>query len=118
MRSIPSKYKPHLAIGIAGVIMVALLILYGDVENPKHVSQNRLKDLKQEIISFIETNKRAPTDLSELGLPEEQLKDHLGEPFQYIVTEKDLTLLSYGSDKKPGGSFFKRDFSVTIDLPL
>ncbi len=117
MSSSPSNKKAYFAIGIAAVTMVVLLILYGDVENPKHVSQNRLKELKQEVISFMETNKRIPTDLSELGLPEEMLQDHLGEPFKYIVDEHSITLLSYGSDKEPGGSFFKRDISTTIELP-
>lgn len=116
----PSKsknLKPFLAIGVACLAIVVLLIFFGDAESPKQISLNRLNHLKQEISTFIEKNGRAPTALAELGLPDEQLEDHIGEPFIYTVTEKDITVLSYGSDKEPGGSFFKRDFFVTIDLP-
>lgn len=117
MPSIPKKLRTLLAIGIPGLVIIVLLVLFGDAENPKQISLNRLRDLKQEVTEFINANGRAPADLAELGLPVEQLQDHLGEPFKYIVTEHDITLLSYGSDKKPGGSFFKQDYSVTIDLP-
>lgn len=102
--------------GIAILVIIVLLIFFGGNESPKQISLNRLQNLEQEVAAFIETNKRAPTDLSELGLSQEELQDHLGEPFMYTVNEHSITLLSYGSDKKPGGKFFKQDYSVTIDL--
>ena len=117
MRSIPTNLKPYLAAGIASLVIVVLLVSYGDAENPKKVSLERLQNLEQEIAAFVAANKRAPAGLSELGLPAEQLRDHIGEPFIYRVDEGSITVLSYGSDKEPGGSFFKRDYSVTIELP-
>ena len=72
--------------------------------------------LEEAVTSFVEKNGRAPEALTELGLPEKELQDHLGEPFIYRVDDGSLTLLSFGSDKKPGGHSFRRDYSVTIDL--
>ncbi|MDQ8188294.1 hypothetical protein [Pelagicoccus sp. SDUM812002] len=117
MSSTTSKLKLGLTIGIAALVIVLLLVFYGDVENPKKISLARMNTVEMAINSFIEANGRAPSALSELGLPEEALQDHIGEPFKYIVTEDSVTVLSYGSDKESGGSFFKRDYSVTVDLP-
>lgn len=116
--SSPSKnLKFYSAIGVASLVIVILLVLFRDAENPKKISLNRLQVLEQEIASFVETNGRAPANLSELGLPAEGLQDHIGEPFLYLVSADSVTVLSYGSDKEPGGSFFKKDYSVTIKLP-
>lgn len=117
MQKPSTNKKPALFIGIAISAITVLLILFGDLKNPKDVSNNRLNELKRAVISFVETNGRAPVDLSELGLPEDKLQDHLGEPFIYTVNDHSIRLLSYGSDKKPGGNFFKGDYSVTIELP-
>ncbi|MCH6256299.1 hypothetical protein MLD52_07050 [Puniceicoccaceae bacterium K14] len=110
--------KAVLVIGIIVFAIALTLVFFGDLQNPKQISRERLTNLEQSIISYIEENGRAPQQLSALGLPEEQLQDHLGEPFIYTVTEDTVTLLSYGSDKEKGGFFFKRDYSVEIDLPL
>lgn len=117
MSSKSRNLNPFIALGIASLIIVVLLIFFGDAESPKQLSLNRLENLKQEISTFVQQNGRAPTGLPELGLPEEQIQDHIGEPFIYTVENGTIKVLSYGSDKKPGGSFFKRDFWVTIDLP-
>ncbi|MBD5782323.1 hypothetical protein IEN85_22680 [Pelagicoccus sp. NFK12] len=108
--------KFGLAIGSAALTMGLLLVFYGDAESPKRVSLDRLDRIEKAITAFIETNDRVPTSLQALGLPQEDLQDHIGEPFKYIVTADSVTVMSYGSDKEPGGSFFKKDFSVTIDL--
>lgn len=117
MSSIPAKTKFSVAIGIAVLAIVGLLVFNGGASSPKQASLDRLAKIERAITSFVETNNEAPATLSELGFAEEELKDHTGEPFKYIVSEDSITVLSYGSDKEPGGSFFKRDFSVTIDLP-
>lgn len=116
MPSLPKNTKTVFGIGIPCLVIAVLLVLFRDIESPKQISLDRLENLKREVIAFIETNKRAPANLSELDLSPEQLQDHIGEPFKYTISDDTITLLSYGSDKEPGGSFFKRDFSVTIDL--
>ncbi|MDQ8181708.1 hypothetical protein [Pelagicoccus sp. SDUM812005] len=117
MTSLSPKLKFGLAIALALSVIVALLVLFGNQENPKQVSLQRLEKLEVHIAAFVEANKRAPANLAELGLPAELLQDHMGEPFKYIVSDESVTVLSYGSDKQPGGSFFKGDYSVTIELP-
>ncbi len=117
MASLPKNTKFFAAIAIAALAIVFLLVFFGDLKSPKQLSLDRLQEIEQQIDAFIETNGRAPAALSELGLPEETLQDHMGEPFKYIVTADSVTVLSYGSDKEPGGSFFKKDYSVTIELP-
>ncbi len=117
MSSIPRNLKTILTIGIPCLVIAILLIFFGDTKNPKEISLDRMENLKKEITSFSESNGRAPVDLAELRLPAEQTQDHLGEPFKYSVSDGTITLLSYGSDKEPGGSFFKKDFSMTFALP-
>lgn len=117
MSSISKNLKTILTLGIPCLVIAILLIFFGDTKNPKEISLERMENLKDAITSFAESKQRAPVDLAELGLSGEQTQDHLGEPFKYSVSNGTVTLLSYGSDKEPGGSFFKKDFSVTFVLP-
>ena len=110
--------KCGLLLGLAGLLIVVLLILNGDRESPNKRTGNRLRVLEQALTSYAKEHGSTPETLSELALPEVQLQDHLGEPFTYRVDGTTITLLSYGSDKTPGGGFFKRDHTVTFDVGI
>ncbi|MBK1877093.1 hypothetical protein [Pelagicoccus mobilis] len=115
-----SKKQTLQALGFICVLVAFisfLLIRSGAEESPKGISLDRLAAIKQEIARYVETNGKAPNSLSELPLPEAELQDHYGEPFIYQVSEDSITVLSYGSDKEPGGRFFDKDFSVVVEIP-
>ena len=117
MSSNSSNRTAFLAMGVAGLVIVVILVFFGDRENPLQESQERLDGLEQAIRAYVEIHKKAPESLLELKLPSEGLQDHLGEPFNYMVTNATVVLTSYGSDKKPGGVLFKRDHQRVIKLP-
>ena len=104
------------SIGVGALTIVLLLVFFGDVENPKEISVQRLQLIEKTIESYIAANGEAPGSLTELDLEQGQLVDHLGEPFIYSVDDSAITVMSYGSDKEPGGSFFKKDFFIKVYL--
>ena len=61
---------------------------------------------------------KLPERLADLGVEDAVLLDHVGGEMQYSVESGSVTILSFGSDKKPGGTFMKRDYSVTFDVEL
>ena len=117
MPSSASNFSAGLIGGTAILVIAVLLILFGDRDNPTQKTRERLHRLERAVLSYVEDHKEAPKSLAELNLPEEDLQDHLGEPFLYTVKEGTVTLTSYGSDKKPGGFLFKRDRQTVFKLP-
>ncbi len=95
----------------------ALILLFGDRENPANITRDRMALIKERILAYAETNGQPPDSLAQLGMEPSVLTDHLGEPFQYSVEDGTVTLVSFGSDKKPGGTFFKKDYIESFDLP-
>ena len=64
-----------------------------------------------------ENNEALPEKLSELNLGEGGLKDGIGFPFVYEVDGDSVTIVSYGSDGKPGGHTFSSDKKITFEIP-
>jgi hypothetical protein len=117
MPSSTSNFNAGLLCGAAILVIAVLLILFGDRDNPMQKTRDRMQRLERAILSYVDDYNEAPESLAELKLPEEDLQDHLGEPFRYTVKEGSVTLTSYGSDKKPGGFLFKRDRQTVFELP-
>jgi hypothetical protein len=111
-----SNLNAGLAGGVAVLVIATLLVFFGDHENPLQQTRDRLSRLEESILSYVKEHGEAPSSLEELDLPEEDLQDHLGEPFMYTRQEGTVSITSYGSDKKPGGHFFKRDHEVVVEL--
>jgi hypothetical protein len=98
--------------------IVLLLFLFGDRTSPAALTDERLYNLKTAVIAFAESHGEVPSALADLQLDAEALHDHLGEPFRYQRDGTTITITSYGSDKEPGGFFFKRDHVVKFSLPV
>lgn len=104
------------AIGIAVAVIVAVVVLFGDKENPYQRTRDRMAELETAIRTFAEAHGQPPASLSDLPVDAALLNDHLGEAFQYSVDGDSVTILSYGSDKEPGGLFFKKDLELSFEL--
>jgi general secretion pathway protein G len=54
--------------------------------------------------------------LVQAGISRELPRDPWGHPYQYAVSNGEVTLTSYGSDGEPGGSDTAADISRTIKM--
>lgn len=111
----PYGWVPKAVLGTAIAVIVVLLLLFGDRENPYQETRSRLNALEAPVRAYAAEYGKPPTTLDDLSLPPEALVDHLGEPFRYEVDGPRVTLTSYGSDKKPGGILFKKDVTVSFE---
>jgi len=116
MPTSPNNTIVYITLGCALLLIGILVFKYGNEQNPYELTKTRLQTLEHAVRTHINAQGAPPTALSELGLPEEALHDHLGEPFRYEVSEHSVTILSYGSDKKPGGLTFRKDFKAVIEF--
>ncbi len=110
--------KAILIVVVALAIIAFLLIRFGDRTSPAALTQARLHSLKSAVLAYAESHGEAPNALTDLELDAQALQDHIGEPFRYERDGAQVTIISYGSDKEPGGFFFKRDHEVTFTLPV
>ncbi|MDF1751360.1 MAG: hypothetical protein P1U89_01160 [Verrucomicrobiales bacterium] len=99
------------------VVMVVVYFAFGRKgENPATITTQRLNHLKSEVIAWSEEKGAPPQSLSELGLEESALVDHIGTPFTYNVSGSRVSISTPGADKKPGGIMFKADRVVTFEV--
>lgn len=117
MTAEPSNRTAAIIVAVAALVIAGGLVFFGDLENPAQRTRDRLEHLETAILLHVSEHGSPPESLAALGLPAEQIQDHLGEPIRYAVSGGTVRLTSYGSDKKPGGFLFKRDHKRTFDLP-
>ena len=108
--------KMALVMGILVVGMGYLLITNQDHEPPYIVTNERLVILKEALVKYAESEGKLPASLDQLEVPEEALMDQFGAPFMLEVNGTQVTLISFGEDKKRGGHMFHRDHSITFSL--
>ena len=113
----PPNRIAAIIVAVAALVIAGGLVFFGDLENPAQRTRERLEQLENVIVLYAREHGGPPESLEALGLPPEQIQDHLGEPIRYSVSGSTVLLTSYGSDKKPGGFLFKRDYKRTFDLP-
>lgn len=108
-----------IGLGAMVLAMIAIYFFFGyGQEHPVDTNRERMEAIKAAILDYARTSDHLPATLADLDLPPEDLVDHIGEPYQYIPDTLEVTLTSYGADKKPGGKMFKRDYVETFPNPL
>ena len=108
-----------IGLGAMVLAMVAIYFFFGyGQEHPVDTNRERMETIKLAILDYARTNDRLPATLADLDLPPEVSTDHIGEPYLYTPDTLEVTLTSYGADKKPGGGMFKRDYVETFPNPL
>jgi|GEM_PF-3248731 len=93
-----------------GVIVAGAVILHGR-KPPSVEIEDRMAALQVAIEAWYAEKGSPPETLQDLGLPEEEIQDIVKKVFQYFVSEDGttVTLLTLGSDGKPGGKMFRAD---------
>ncbi len=116
MKPAPSFF---LAIGGMFIAMIAIYFFFGYGQtHPAETNHARMEIVKAAIIDYAAKNNELPATLADIELPPEALTDHIGEPYIYTPDTLEITLTSYGADKKAGGWMFKRDYVETFANPL
>lgn len=116
MKPAPSFF---LAISGMALAMIAIYFFFGyGQRHPADINRERLAIIEAAILDYAAKNNELPPTLSDLDLPPEAIVDHIDEPYVYTPDTLEITLTSYGADKKTGGGMFKRDYTKAFPNPL
>lgn len=110
-----------LTLGILLGLIVFMVILLrspaSKMQSPAMITQQKLATLKTAVLEYAKNNQKLPTKLTDLNLPEQATLDPGGVPFVYQIDGNKVTILSYGSDGKPGGHTFSADQKTVFRWP-
>ena len=112
-----SEKKTMIVLGIAMIFIIIGGVTMWGKEHPSKITLRNLEALELAVKAYADEQGQLPKSLQDLPVDEALLHDHVGGEIQYMVSEGRVELLSYGADLKPGGTFMKRDYSVTFDVP-
>lgn len=101
--------------GLIAAMLVIYFVFAPKGPPPATITDARLRDLEEAVMQWARENGSPPEKLSDLGLNEELLADHIGNPFIYHAEGSKVTISSLGADGRPGGVMFKADRSVSFD---
>ena len=99
------------------VVFIAVLMKSASQsKNSGIVTLEKLDAVKVAVLDYAEKNNALPKSLVELNLTKEETSDY-GSDLFYQVEGNKVTIISYGSDGKPGGHTFRADQRLTFSWP-
>ena len=114
--------SPHkrtwISAGIAFVAVLCLAVFLADVIPPRNLTRTRIGTLKRKILLFVSEFHRLPAGLAELPRPVDynnKTTDGWGNQIYHSYdTNGIVTLRSFGSDGRPGGTGDAADIQISF----